>query len=154
LLDSAAFKNATTTFYSCNAGTEDSNGKSFAQLWSNKTGGLTYGIKNGRSYYGAINSSSTWGFYTGLLGSIQFIPIDYWNWLLDKVGLASDSWKEKKVKKAEREKTDSAHKKYNYAESGSMNYPCVVSLDGDLDTLIDGAAFSRGWKVYSPEGCD
>jgi RHS repeat-associated protein len=62
-LDSNAFNHAGTVFYSCNVGTKDENGKSFAQEWSNKTGGKSYGIVNGRTFYAPINMAGTFGFH-------------------------------------------------------------------------------------------
>ena len=58
LLDPTAFKNAYFAFFSCNTGTEKG-GISFAQEWSNITGGITRAVI-GPTWYGNINSPVWW----------------------------------------------------------------------------------------------
>ncbi|MCH5264025.1 MAG: RHS repeat-associated core domain-containing protein, partial [Lachnospiraceae bacterium] len=139
-LDKQAFNETVTTFYSCNAGTSDKNGKSFAQEWANQTGGVSYGIRNGRTYYGAINRNCTWGFYLSKdllqIRSLSFYPGD---WLNAKLG--TESADEQARREAERMEN-------GYSEKGSLNYPCLVSLSGDLDTILNGGVFSRGWAEF------
>ena len=53
-LNSSAFNNTFTRFYSCNTGTEV-NKKSFAQEWSNKTGGTSQAVVNNKTNYENIN---------------------------------------------------------------------------------------------------
>ena len=53
-LNSSAFNNTFTRFYSCNTGTEV-NKKSFAQEWSNKTGGTSQAVVNNKTSYRNIN---------------------------------------------------------------------------------------------------
>lgn len=93
-----------TLFYSCNAGTKDKDGKSFAQEWTNKTGGRSRGLVNGRTYYGAINSTGKIIFYTGFAGKIGFTPSDIYNGIKDKFGLeTSEEWQAKQARKFEPE---------------------------------------------------
>ena len=65
-LNLSAFKNTDSIFYSCNTGTIK-NGTSFAQEWSNITGGKTKAVVDGTSYYGNIHSPSinpgSWGYW-------------------------------------------------------------------------------------------
>lgn len=140
-LDSEAFNNTVIKFYSCNAGTKDDNGMSFAQAWSNKTGGLSYGIENGRTLYAAINHAASWGFYGG---SMCVSPMELWNKFFD-----TELWQEKQKRKNDRTAK-------GYSEYGSLNYPCLVSLAGDLDVAnpFNFGLFSRGWKWFYPESCD
>lgn len=146
-LESAAFNNTVTYFYSCNAGTSASGSKnSFAQDWSNKTGGKSWGLKNARSLYTFINSTGDFGFYTGELGGKAFAPSDYLNYFLDKVGWASDEWKQKKLRH------DRNRNGKGYSEYGSLNYPCMSSLAGDIDGI--GDFFNRGWCWFEPEKCE
>lgn len=135
-LDSRAFDKTITTFYSCNAGTKDDNGNSFAQTWSNKTGGLSYGIKNGRTFYAPINMAGSWGFH---VGDFTIAPGELWNKVFD-----TELWQEKTKRKADR-----ALK--GYSDLGSLNYPCLVSWSGDTDVLLSLGAFDRGWRTFSPE---
>lgn len=142
-LNNNSFDNTTTIFYSCNAGTKDFNDRSFAQEWTNKTGGTSYGIVNGRTYYGAINKACNVGFYWSKdllrITSVSFYPGDLWNtWFHTDLG------KEKQRREDER-----AEK--GYSESGSLNYPWLVSLSGDLDVLFSMGIFERGWKMFLPE---
>ena len=57
-LDPNAFKKTDSIFYSCNTGTQ-TNGTSFAQEWSNITGGKTKAAV-GQTWYGDINSFVWW----------------------------------------------------------------------------------------------
>ena len=141
-LESDAFDSTLTTFYSCNAGTRDEDGMSFAQAWSNKTGGTSYGIENGRTLYAMINVASSWGLYGG---PINIAPMELWH-KLRNTGL----WQEKQKRKADREGDR------GYSEYGSLNYPWMVSLAGDLDVLIPSkfGLFDRGWKEFHPQSCD
>ena len=44
-----------------------------------------------------------------------------------------------------------------YSEYGCLNYPCLVSLAGDLDVANpfgDFGLFDRGWKWFYPQSCD
>jgi len=140
-LDKQAFNETITTFYSCNAGTPDKNGASFAQEWANKTGGVSYGIRNGRTYYGAINRNCNWGFYISKdllrFRSFSLYPGDLLNALL-----ITESRMQQQMREAER-------KIRGYSEKGSLNYPWMVSLSGDLDTILDGGVFSRGWTEFN-----
>jgi len=54
-LDTNAFNNANSIFYSCNTGTPIENGTSFAQEWSNITGGKTVAAV-GQTTYRHINA--------------------------------------------------------------------------------------------------
>ena len=140
-LESEAFNNTVTMFYSCNAGTKDDNGMSFAQTWTNKTGGRSYGIENGRTLYAAINHAASWGFYGG---SMCVSPMELWNKLFNTA-----LWQEKQKRKNDRTEK-------GYSDYGSLNYPCLVSLAGDLDVAnpFRFGLFSRGWKCFYPESCD
>lgn len=135
-LNSNAFDKTITTFYSCNAGTNDFNGNSFAQTWSNKTGGLSYGIKNGRTYYGTINMAGSWGFHAG---DFTFLPGEVWNKAFD-----TELWQAKTKRKEDR-----ALK--GYSDLGSLNYPWLVSWAGDMDVFFSSGVFDRGWRIFSPE---
>ena len=148
-LDPNAFDQTRTVFYSCNSGTDDANGNSFAQTWSNTTGGPSLGIRNGRSFYGAINSVGDWGFYTGIFGHKCVIPADYLYGLLDIFGISIEEWEEKQRRSRERETNG-----LGYSESGSLNYPWLVSLAGDLDTLKDLGILERGFTWFYPETCE
>ncbi len=136
-LERGAFDETLTVFYSCNAGTKDTDGKSFAQEWSNKTGGISYGIENGRTLYGTINMIGSWGFHIPEI--ITITPGDVWN----KLGNTA-LWSEKQDRSSERAIR-------GYSEKGSLNYPWLVSWLGDLDVLFSTGAFQRGWKKYMPE---
>ncbi|MBP3457578.1 MAG: hypothetical protein J6K58_00020, partial [Lachnospiraceae bacterium] len=140
-LNAEAFCNTTTLFYSCNSGTKDDDGMSFAQAWSNKTGGLSLGIENGRTFYGMINVAASWGLYGG---PICVAPMEVWNMIWN-----TNLWKEKQRRKADRAER-------GYSEYGSLNYPWMVSLAGDLDVLnpLNFGLFDRGWKIFFPESCD
>ncbi len=142
-LEPEAFLNTLTYFYSCNAGTKDATGMSFAQAWSNKTGGVSYGIENGRTMYAMINYAAEWGFYGGKL-NFAFSPEELIHWFFK-----TDLWNEKKKRKVDRLER-------GYSEYGSLNYPWLVSLAGDLDVLDPErfGLFSRGWKRFEPELCD
>ena len=139
-LNSESFNNAHTYFFSCNAGTKDRNGMSFAQEWTNKTGGRSYGIQNGRTLYSVINIAAPWVFHIGStdialqLNYARFNPQLY----LKKLMLKKD--------RAQR----------GYSEYGCLNYPCLVSLAGDLDVAnpLNFGLFDRGWKWYYPQTCD
>jgi hypothetical protein len=75
-LDSDAFNKATTIFFSCNSGTKDSHGNSFAQTWSNKTGGASYGIQNGRTLYSLINVAGSLSFsYPSPTFAVNFVNV-------------------------------------------------------------------------------
>jgi RHS repeat-associated protein len=50
-----AFKDTTTRFFSCNAGTSYNNGNSLAQEWVNKTGGSSSGAVDGLTDYANAN---------------------------------------------------------------------------------------------------
>ena len=145
-LDSGAFCNTRTVFYSCNAGTKDEEGNSFAQTWSNKTGGVSYGIENGRTYYGVINwGCSYFGFYIPGVGGGSLEEL--WNKAFN-----TKLWREKQKRKTDRTESGRGYSKY-----GCLNYPCLVSLAGDMDVLKPGqfGLFERGWKMFTPcEGSD
>ena len=137
-LNSESFSNTLTLFFSCNAGTKDRNGMNFAQEWTNKTGGRSYGIVNGRTLYSVINIAAPWAFHIGLtdialqLNYARFNPKLY----LKKLMLKKD--------RAQR----------GYSEYGCLNYPCLVSLAGDLDVANpfgDFGLFDRGWKWFYPQ---
>ena len=136
-LNSESFSNTLTLFFSCNAGTKDRNGMNFAQEWTNKTGGRSYGIVNGRTLYSVINIAAPWAFHIGLtdialqLNYARFNPKLY----LKKLMLKKD--------RAQR----------GYSEYGCLNYPCLVSLAGDLDVVnpFNFGLFDRGWKWFYPQ---
>ena len=136
-----AFNLALTIFFSCNAGTNDSNGQSFAQVWSNKTGGISAGIKNGRTEYSYINSC----LYPLINGSgVIDAPVynmlgDIWNRVW-KTSL----WQDKRNRSKERDKN-------GYSELGSLNYPLLNSFWGDIDIWLRGG-FDRGLRFFTPEG--
>lgn len=136
-----AFNLALTIFFSCNAGTNDSNGQSFAQVWSNKTGGISVGIKNGRTEYSYINSC----LYPLINGSgVIYAPVynmlgDIWNRVW-KTSL----WQDKRNRSKERDKN-------GYSELGSLNYPLLNSFWGDIDIWLRGG-FDRGLRFFTPEG--
>lgn len=111
---------------------------SFAQTWSNKTGGTSYGIENGRTFYAMINVAASWGLYGG---PVNIAPLEAWNRLWK-----TDLWREKQKYKFDRAKR-------GYSEYGSLNYPWMVSLAGDLDVLnpLNFGLFERGWKSIMPE---
>lgn len=138
-LDGDAFEQILTWFYSCNAGTNDSNGKSFAQEWSNKTGGISYGIKNGRTYYGMMNMTGYIGFYMPPPIDFAITPGDIWNGTFN-----TQIWKDKRARAMDRSIK-------GYSELGSLNYPTLVCLAGDFDVLLSTGIFSRGLKKFTPE---
>ena len=149
LLEGEAFDNPYTIFYSCNAGTNDENGMSFAQMWSNKTGGVSIGIRNGRTDYSYINTS---GNSFTINKYPTFDVMDYINKGLELVYNAtgweifepSSMWYEKMEKKEERNEL-------GYAESGSLKYPELTSIKGDIDVILNGGIFERGWKKFEPQ---
>ena len=61
----------------------------------------------------------------------------------------TDLWREKQKYKFDRAKR-------GYSEYGSLNYPWMVSLAGDLDVLnpLNFGLFERGWKSIMPEKCE
>lgn len=136
-LEANAFDRTLTVFYSCNAGTNDTNGKSFAQEWSNKTGGTSYGIANGRTLYSPINMTGTWGFHIPYIITIE--PADGINSIEQ-----TPIWLEKLERRSERAIM-------GYSEKGSLKYPCMVSWLGDLDVILKGRAFQRGWRKFLPQ---
>lgn len=136
-LNADAFNNTLTLFYSCNAGTDDFNGKNFAQEWTNKTGGVSYGIKNGRSYYGMMNMAGYYGFYIPTITA--FAPGELWN-----MAWNTQIWQDKQARKKDR-----AEK--GYSELGSLHYPTLVCLAGDMDVLFSSGIFSRGWTMFTPQ---
>ena len=142
-LKNSAFDHTMTVFFSCNAGTEDCNGKSFAQEWSNKTGGVSYGMKNGRTEYSFINSTGEVGFRWFF--DFTAAPMDYINKGLSYFGMASSEWSEKQKRKDR----DVNGKKYS--EYGSLQYPRLTSLVGDFETILDGGVWERSWNTYEPE---
>lgn len=142
LLESEAFDHTYTKFYTCNAGTKDSSGKSFAQMWSNKTGGVSYGIENGRTEYSVINMAGTWGFRipnVKVFSGYTILPGEIW-----RKFFPDDLWQAKQERKASRNE-------YGYSQLGSLNYPWMTSLAGDFGTVLDGGVFTRGWKRFEPE---
>ena len=148
-LEDEAYDKAYTLFYSCNAGTNDENGMSFAQMWSNKTGGVSIGIRNGRTDYSYINTS---GNSFTINKYPTFDVMDYINKGLELVYNAtgwdifepSSMWYEKMKKKEERNEL-------GYAESGSLKYPELTSIKGDIDIILHGVIFERGWKKFEPQ---
>ena len=124
---------------------------SFAQTWSNQTGSLTFGVENGRTFYGMINVAASWGLYNGLKEpfEINIAPMEYVHYALSRI-IGDSLWNEKHKRSEDR-------KIRGYSKYGSMNYPWLVSLAGDLDVLQPGekfGLFSRGWKMYFPEKCE
>ena len=146
LLDRNAFNNASTIFYSCNAGTKDGSGTSFAQSWSNLTGGTSVGIQNGRSDYSFINTTGNVGYKMG----DNFTPADYILGGLDYIGIESELWNEKQVKSSERLLEDGS---IGYAESGSLNYPTMTALVGDFDPVLDGGAMTMAGQFIRRNNC-
>ena len=150
-LNDNAFNHTVTYFFSCNSGTKDSDGNSFAQTWTNKTKGESLGLVNGRTYYGAINSTGSIFMYTGELGKLGFTPSDVYNGLMDRFGQpTSDQWKEKQKRKKDR-----LNNGKGYSDYGSLNYPRMVSWAGDLNVLFSTGVIDRGWKKFTPnEDCE
>ena len=66
-LDSKAFNNTRSYFYSCNTGTSNDTGTSFAQVWSNKTNGISRAVADGKTSYQNINVVPFWN----LLGLME-----------------------------------------------------------------------------------
>ena len=58
-INSSAFDNPNSCFFSCNTATPNSYGASFAQTWVNKTGGTTWAIYE-KSDYGNLNNINNW----------------------------------------------------------------------------------------------
>lgn len=114
---------------------------SFAQAWTNKTGGRSYGIENGRTLYAMINVAASWGLYGG---PICVAPMELWNMFFN-----TELWQEKQKRKKDRTQK-------GYSEYGSLNYPWLVSLAGDLDDAnpFNYGLSDRGWKWFYPESCD
>lgn len=137
-LNSESFNNTLTLFFSCNAGTKDSDGMSFAQEWTNKTGGKSCGIVNGRTLYSVINIAAPWVIHIGSIDialQLLYAPLNP-RFYLEKLKRRND--------RAQR----------GYTEYGSLNYPCLVSLAGDLDVanpFDDFGLFDRGWKWFYPQ---
>lgn len=139
-LNSESFNNALTLFFSCNAGTKDSDGMSFAQEWTNKTGGKSCGIVNGRTLYSVINIAAPWVIHIGSIDialQLLYAPLNP-RFYLEKLKRRND--------RAQR----------GYTEYGSLNYPCLVSLAGDLDVAnpLNFGLFDRGWKWFYPQKRD
>lgn len=146
-LDAEAFNNTVTYFYSCNAGTKDEDGMSFAQVWTNKTGGVSRGIENGRTLYSMINYAAIWGFHFSLPNkSIDIAPMQ-WNLTIWNIKM----WKEKLKRREDRAQR-------GYSEYGSLNYLWLVSLAGDLDVANPFGEhfglFDRGWKWFYPQSSE
>lgn len=38
-----------------------------------------------------------------------------------------------------------------YAESGSLKYPEMTLLAGDMDVLFSSGIFERGWTTFEPQ---
>ena len=115
---------------------------SFAQAWTNKTGGVSWGIENGRTLYSMINVAATWGFHAG---PIDIAPMELWHKLWN-----TKLWQEKQKRNKDRAQRGNS-------EYDSLNYPCLVSLAGDLDVINpfgDFGLFDRGWKWFYPQSCD
>ena len=144
-LNSESFNNTLTLFFSCNAGTKDRNGMSFAQEWTNKTGGKSYGIENGRTLYSMINVAAVWGYHYKQFWigkSKDWAPMQY----------EMIAWNTKIWQKKQKLKKDRAQR--GYSEYGCINYPCLVSFFGDLDVINpfgDFGLFDRGWKWFYPQ---
>ena len=144
-LNSESFNNTLTLFFSCNAGTKDRNGMSFAQEWTNKTGGKSYGIENGRTLYSMINVAAVWGYHYKQFWigkSKDWAPMQY----------EMIAWNTKIWQKKQKLKKDRAQR--GYSEYGCINYPCLVSFFGDLDVITpfgDFGLFDRGWKWFYPQ---
>lgn len=138
-LDGDAFYETQTFFFSCNAGTKDENGMSFAQEWSNKTGGQSLGVENGRTNYSAINMAASSAL--ALPGGSTFALGEIWNYIWN-----TELWKEKRARSTDREG------KRGYSELGSLNYPSLGTIGGDLDVANPSnfGLFDRGWKEYLP----
>ena len=88
-----------------------------------------------------INVAASWGLYGGPL---CIAPMELWEKLFN-----TDLWKEKQKRKEDRTER-------GYSEYGSLNYPWMCSLAGDLDVFRpdEFGLFNRGWKVFSPEMCE
>lgn len=88
-----------------------------------------------------INIAASWGLYGG---PINIAPMEGWNAFMN-----TELWQEK-----QRRKTDRAQR--GYSEYGSLNYPCLVSLAGDLDVMspLNFGLADRGWKWFYPKTCD
>ena len=76
-MDSGAFGNVISTFYSCNTGTGGIS--SFAQKWVNVTDGWTYAVADGKTTYEFMNDGETFAdkFRRYTLGYNSFGSIHY-----------------------------------------------------------------------------
>ena len=111
---------------------------SFAQEWTNKTGGKSYGIVNGRTLYSIINIVAPWVIH---IGTIDILLQLFYSRINPQLFL------KKLILKKDREQR-------GYSEYGCLNYPCLVSLAGDLDVanpFDDFGLFYRGWKWFYPQ---
>lgn len=155
-LDTNAFANTRTMFYSCNAGTKEYiiKGESFAQEWVNKTGGQATGIVNGRTSYANINS------YVSGFGGTRGFQLDIFSKILSMVGFNSS----KQIIKEDRENNGKG-----YSEYGSLYNPVMISPDlvnhfgeghGISEMLLrnliqfDYSWINGHWKDFYPEECE
>ena len=94
-----------------------------------------------------INVAAPRGFHFPTLDKpIDFAPLQ-WN---------LTSWNIKMLKEKLKRKEDRAQR--GYSEYGSLNYPCLVSLAGDLDVANPFSEhfglFDRGWKWFFPQSSE
>ena len=86
--------------------------------------------------------------YPRFIGNKAIAPSDYWNYVADNAPdwmnlSSSDEWYEKQL----RHDRDTNGK--GYSEYGSLNYPIMSSLAGDLDGIDDWS--DRGWVKFECE---
>lgn len=173
---SEAFDNGNmeTYFYTCNAGTADKNGLRFAQLWADKTIGISHAFQNARSNYIFINSTmDEINAAFNLPGGMPDPAVsDYINGLKEiskekaekiaryitgekgaetvgEIFDTSEEWKEKQSRKIDRERLDKAGKKYGYADKGSLQYPMVNNRGDDWKIIVGTWGEPRGFLTYT-----
>lgn len=78
-----------------------------------------------------------WGIHIPYIITIE--PAD----VINRIG-QTPIWMEKQERKSERAIM-------GYSEKGSFKYSCMVSWLGDLDVILKGRAFQRGWRKFSPQ---
>ena len=149
-----AFDKTNTVFYSCNAGTADTEGKRFAQEWSNKTGGLSLGLQNARTNYAFINSTqdSVLDFGIDFPGTkLDKSASDGLNKIAEFLGLkTTPEWDKKQALKKERKDDDDQGIEYGYPKTGSLHYPSIASALSDADLVAKTFGEERGWILYAP----
>lgn len=173
---SEAFDNGNmeTYFFTCNAGTADKNGCRFAQLWADKTVGISHAFQNARSNYIFINSTmDEINAAFNLPGGMSDPAVsDYINGIKEiskekaekiaryiagekgaeiagEIFDTSEEWKEKQSRKTDREKHDKGGNKYGYADKGSLQYPMVNNRGDDWKIIVGTWGEPRGFLTYT-----